>query len=431
MKMLGVHDVKWLTEQPVGKIARKLMEHGYSFDYVSDAQLQLQSTRTEGGKLVTQGSRYKVLIVPATRRMPVETLKRIVTLAQNGATVIIEQLPEDVPGYGRLEERRQAFKTILTRLGNSPAVQADVLAALGKTAVAREEIAESGINFIRRSTAIGSDYFFTNLSANRFESWAPLGMPVRQAAILDPLTGTAGRAALSSSADSKSRIYLQLSPGQSLIVRTNHQADAEAGNKDDGAPEDRAATLRQFHAAAAQAWPYRVSAGDAIPLEGTWSLTFTKGGPELPAPLETKALKSWTELGGDETKRFGGTARYRIEFEAPAKKADDWMLDLGDIRESARVRLNGKEITTAWSLPFQVRVGVFLTSGRNVLELEVTNLAANRIRDLDQRKVPWKIMREINFVNINYRPFDASAWPLTPSGLLGPVTLTPLKVLKP
>ena len=59
------------------------------------------------------------------------------------------------------------------------------------------------------------------------------------------------------------------------------------------------------------------------------------------------------------------------------------------------------------------------------------NLAANRIRDLDQRKVPWKIMREINFVNINYRPFDASGWPLTPSGLLGPVTLTPLRTLQP
>jgi hypothetical protein len=36
-------------------------------------------------------------------------------------------------------------------------------------------------------------------------------------------------------------------------------------------------------------------------------------------------------------------------------------------------------------------------------------------------------MREINFVNINYKPFDAAAWPLTPSGLLGPVTLTPLR----
>jgi hypothetical protein len=74
-----------------------------------------------------------------------------------------------------------------------------------------------------------------------------------------------------------------------------------------------------------------------------------------------------------------------------------------------------------------VRVGEFLKPGRNVLELDVTNLAANRIRHMDQQKAPWKIMREINFVNINYRPFDASGWALTPSGLLGPVTLTPLQ----
>jgi hypothetical protein len=33
-------------------------------------------------------------------------------------------------------------------------------------------------------------------------------------------------------------------------------------------------------------------------------------------------------------------------------------------------------------------------------------------------------------VNINYRPFDASTWDLTPSGLLGPITLTPLSNLK-
>jgi hypothetical protein len=166
-------------------------------------------------------------------------------------------------------------------------------------------------------------------------------------------------------------------------------------------------------------------------LRGEWSIEFVKGGPTLPPPVKTGTLKSWTELGGEDTKRFGGTARYRLEFDAPAMPADDWLLTLGDVRESARIRLNGKDVTTAWSLPFHVRVGDFLAPGRNVIELEVTNLAANRIRDLDQRKVPWKIMHEINFVNINYRPFDASGWPLTPSGLLGPVMLTPLKIRKP
>ena len=93
--------------------------------------------------------------------------------------------------------------------------------------------------------------------------------------------------------------------------------------------------------------------------------------------------------------------------------------------------LNGIEIGTAWSLPFRLRVGAQLKPGRNVLEIEVTNLAANRIRDLDRRGVDWKIMHEINFVDIHYKPFNAANWPLAPSGLLGPVTLTPLRNLDP
>jgi len=38
----------------------------------------------------------------------------------------------------------------------------------------------------------------------------------------------------------------------------------------------------------------------------------------------------------------------------------------------------------------------------------------------------WKSFHDINFVNLNYRPFDASNWPLADAGLLGPVTLTPV-----
>jgi hypothetical protein len=51
-------------------------------------------------------------------------------------------------------------------------------------------------------------------------------------------------------------------------------------------------------------------------------------------------------------------------------------------------------------------------------------VAANRIRDLDRRGVNWKIFKDINLVNVDYQPFDASNWPLTDCGLLGPVTLT-------
>jgi hypothetical protein len=405
MIQLTVHNVKWLTEAPVGKLARELIDRGYSFDYISD--LQLQQTRVDGGMLATPGARYRVIIVPPTRRMPAATLERLAQLADDGAPVIFAALPEDVPGFGRLDERRRQFRMALARI-RADAAQTDVLAALVKLAVPREAIADAGISFIRRATDGGHDYFFANLTATPFDGWTALGVPAQAAAILDPLDGAAGAAGLRSTAAGGAEIYLQLAPGQSLIVRTSTNAEN-----------------------AGPAWPYREAAGEPTPIAGPWRIEFLRGGPELPPPIDTTELKSWTELGGEAAQRFAGTARYRIEFEAPATPADDWRLDLGDVREAARVRLNGRDVGEAWSLPFQLRVGEFLKPGRNVLELDVTNLAANRIRDMDCRKVEWKIMREINFVNINYRPFDAAGWNLQPSGLLGPVTLTPLNSLRP
>jgi hypothetical protein len=294
-------------------------------------------------------------------------------------------------------------------------VRSDLIPFLEGANVPREAIAESGINFIRRATTAGHDYFYTNLTGKKFADWTTLGTRTSAAAVLDPLTGAAGNATLKPAPNGAAMIYLQLAPGESLIVRTV----ANGGAQSDLKP-----------------WAWHQPAGTAAPIAGTWQINFLKGGPELPPALTASALKSWTDLGGVEAKRFAGTARYRVEFDAPATKADEWLLDLGDVRETARVRINGQAVTTAWSVPYQVRVGQFLKPGKNVLELEVSNLAANRIRDMDggndpARKANWKIMREINFVNINYRPFDASGWEITPAGLLGPVRLMPLQALLP
>jgi hypothetical protein len=101
-------------------------------------------------------------------------------------------------------------------------------------------------------------------------------------------------------------------------------------------------------------------------------------------------------------------------------------LDLGDVRDSARVQLNGREVATLISPPYRVTIGP-LRDTLNELQVAVTSVAANRIRDLDRRAVPWRIFQDINVVNINYRPFDASNWPVRDAGLLGPVSLQPLR----
>ena len=101
------------------------------------------------------------------------------------------------------------------------------------------------------------------------------------------------------------------------------------------------------------------------------------------------------------------------------------------MRETARVFVNGQQVDLLWSLPFRTRIGAFLKPGKNTLAIEVTNLSANRIRDLDKRGVVWKNFYEINFVNPHYERLDASTWPIMPSGLLGPITLTPLMKFDP
>jgi hypothetical protein len=108
------------------------------------------------------------------------------------------------------------------------------------------------------------------------------------------------------------------------------------------------------------------------------------------------------------------------------EESSTWQLDLGRVCQSARVRLNGRELGTLITPPFRVVAGPLKPTG-NLLEVEVTNTSANRIRDLDRRGVAWQVFHDINFVNLDYKKFDASDWPDADSGLLGPVTLTPVR----
>jgi hypothetical protein len=403
MRQHGMHENQWLVDSPAGKQARYLLDAGYSLDFLSDAQLR--ALRVRGGLLVAPGGgRYRDLFVPPTKRMPVETLAALVELRKAGATIDIREFPDDVPGFGNLEARRQKLRALLRDAGLRRAARTDGLLVSEATREAPPQL----LSMTRRARADGFDYFLVNLTAQRFDRWLQLATKGERAELLDPLTGESGSAAVNVS-DPRGRpaVYLQLDPGESLILRTY--------GKSRPAPA---------------AWKYH-DAGVAIDLAGDWSLEFVRGGPELPAKATLGGLASWTTLADPRATTFSGTARYRVEFVAPAVASDEWLLDLGDVRETARVTLNGRFLGTVWSLPARIRMGAAMHPGTNRLEIEVTNLPANRIRDLDLRKVDWKIMKDINLASLRYKSLDASTWEPQPSGLLGPVRLVPLKRLVP
>jgi hypothetical protein len=368
--------------------------------------------------------------VPPCEHLPLATFARLLALAEGGATVIFEgDCANDVPGWANLEQRRAEFRQLRDRLlashfvssaRNTPALIAysfghgrvlvgDLESALALAKIPREPMFDRpGLMCIRRAFDGGHHYFVANRSElTALDDWIPLARSAAAVVVMDPCTGRAGIGALRRGTGRRAEVHLPLPPGGSVVLRTFERAKPKG-----------------------PAWQRWEEAAPATVLAGNWQVQFLTGGPELPAAFDTPRLASWTELGDTNAQRFAGTASYRLTFARPEPPGEHWQLDLGEVCQSARVRLNGEELGTLFTPPFRVVVANLKPTG-NQLEIEVTSVAANRIRDLDRLGVAWRNFHDINFVNIDYKPFDASNWPLTPSGLLGPVRLTPLRQLSP
>lgn len=410
-----VHNPTWLTARPVGVVAQQLWNEGLQFDYVSD-RLLASRVSVSGVRLRAGGSSYSVIVVPRTGHMPVDTFEKLAPLARSGATVIfMHALPADVPGLARVQERRDALGTAARRValgtpdargirqaqvGRGTILVGDDLDALLATAgVQHDALALRGIGLLRQRISDGRQYFIVNEDTADVDEWVALPRNLRHAVLMDPMTGAIGAAAMRAR-DGTVEAEVQLRPAESVIVR------------------------ELAHSSNARPWNYMRVAGSAVPLKGKWIVTFVDGGPALPRPFESDEPIAWTGRGDADADRFAGTARYTLVFDAP-DGASDHVLSLGRVAESARVRLNGVELGTLIAHPFDVRTGP-LRATNNRLEIEVTNISANRVRDLDRRGVQWKIFKDINYVNFAYKPFDASSWPVRASGVIGPVTIAPL-----
>jgi len=402
--------------------AQTLWEGGYGFDYVSDRQLcdaQVRSGRIELGD-----GRYRVLVVPHCRFMPVETLKQILGLAKSGGMIAFHKsLPSDVPGLSNLQHRKELFEKLLGGLKYEEPPRVEVKSAnIGKGSLRIgdgllkmledcgamcEQIMGKAVRFIRRRDEEGVIYFLANQGNKRVDEVVRFNIEDAVSAVMfDPRSSDRiGTVRIIRGEDPRMSCRLQLDPGESVILKVYY--------------------LKRVHR---PKWKYREPSGEPYEIKGKWQVDFVQGGPKIPGSFTTEKLASWTELGDVEARRFAGTGCYKISFDKPSAKVDDWILDLGEVRDSARVRLNGDYVGVIWSVPFKIAVGKFLREGTNELEIEVTNLSANRIADMDRQKVNWRKFYEINFVNIKYEEFDASNWPMMGSGLLGPVRLIPIDV---
>lgn len=407
-------------DRNVVNMAQRMMDQGFAWDFISD--LQLQDVAVKNGELTTGGTSYKTLVLPECRYIPLETMEKIMALAKKGATVIVHNaLPGDVTGFKDFANARAKLQNMSGRLEFTATGEGDVQeAACGKgrillgsdpaamlayAGVRRESMYDKGLQCIRRQDGDKTYYFIANRTSQPVSGWIPVATEAPAYAIYEPMTGKAGLLPVRTTGQQTS-VLLQLEADASCIVEA-----CQSGLN--GEP-----------------YQYFKTDGYPITIDTPWQLTFVKGGPVLPESMTVSQLADWTTYEDQTYKDFSGTASYTTTLpDLNSNAAACFVLDLGDLNESASVYINGKHLQTLFSQPFRVTIDKAMLTGNDTLRVDISNSMGNRIAYNDRNGIEWKI-----FYNTNINPrkgennrngsFSAAHWAPRPSGLFGPVTLT-------
>ena len=353
----------------MGKLAPEFIQSildieraGFDCDYISERLLMNVSYKD--GLLITEGgTRYKGLVIPGSGKMPENVKEHIEALKAQGAQIIYGTKAADLQAAAKPEP----MKT------------------------------ECGLKAIRRRNDTGYHYFIANLSPNDIDDSLPLAVNFKDATWFNPLNGDIIPASITNDS-----VDIHLRSGESMILQTY----------DNSLEMPKMTNIPKI--------AYTAS----IPLTSPWTLSFTEESPKVKNTFSLDTLKSWETLDDDSAKVTMGTGIYTTHIKlSKADAQKQWQIDLGDVRESARVYINGQFIGCAWCVPFILDCKNTLKRGNNEIRIEVTNLPANRIAYLDRQGVKWRKMEEINVVDINYKRTTYENWDPVPSGLNSQVRL--------
>ncbi len=336
---------------------------GFDCDYISE-RLLMQTTCKDGKLVTAGGTAYKGLIIPGSGKMPEAVRQHIDQLKAQGAHIMYGIDGKEMAKAARPE-------TMKTQLG---------------------------LKAIRRKNVNGYHYFIANLTPEDIRADVPLAVDCKDARWFNPLDGSVSPAAITDG-----KIAVDLRSGESMILQTYDRQLAACD-----APESREVS----------------ETSGEFKIDGPWTLSFIDEAPAVDKTYTLDGLKTWETLDA-QTAVTMGTGVYTTTFKLTKKELADgqWLIDLGDVRESARVFINGQFVGCAWSVPFVLDTKGALQVGDNELRIEVTNLPANRIADLDRKGVKWRKMEEINVVDINYKKTLYDQWEPVPSGLNSQVLL--------
>lgn len=415
---------------------------GYNFDGCSP--LQLYSASVKNGSVVfPSGATYRLLVLPAVKTMTPALLTKILALVKAGA-IVVGMPPVKSPGlsgYPDCDQQVQALAKLLWGTLSSPENQTSHKYGLGKvifggafdrkinnlypeydlTAAILKSMnvvvdfkADNAVRYTHRTSSLWDIYFVSNTTAMSEKANAVFRSVKGAPELWDPITGETRKLARYAVKGIQTTISLQFDSNQSYFIVFNKNGITKPALNQENFPILKSLKI----------------------LSGPWQVSFD---PKFGGPKNTTfdKLEDWTKNTQDDIKYYSGIAIYKKDFSRPENtnlSKGKVYLDLGDIKNLARVKLNGKELCVLWTAPWRVDVTGMLKS-HNRLEIEVANLWVNRL--IGDEKLPDDGIRDGKWPDwlIKGRPRTSSRYtfstfhpynrdsPLYKSGLMGPVTL--------
>jgi len=320
------------------RLVTQLLEHQIDFDHIDADTLTTVCTLEGGGLKNLSGQVYRAVIVPTSTVIQKDVLARLRAFAKAGGRVVfVGRTPTMVIDRTFLNAGAGAPDLSFATLEATPEITAKVVAALPPPDV-KLDAACPPVKYMRRSLKDGEVYFFFNES-NQAQLRTATLVGTGPVQVWDATTGTIHPLAGVAPAKGTVAVPLALAPQEARFI-----------------------VIGALPAGAGEPLPTFSGSQSIADLDDGWSVTL--GDKQV-----TTSLKTWEELG---VEGFKGTGIYKREF-TPALVPQDkrFYLDLGNVHEIARVRLNGTELPVRPWPPYLWEVTASIKDGVNTLEIQV------------------------------------------------------------
>jgi hypothetical protein len=422
---------------------------GYDFDVTDEDALLRTLTLHDGSISTPAGNVYRLLAMPRGRRLSLRSLERIATYVRQGGKLAGEPA---IAATGIVDEAAATRFAELSRAlwgecGSQPHSYGagTVFCGADTRAVLRElnlpqdfEDSSKQLDYVHRVNAGMDIYFVRNTSSHAVASLVRFRVEGPTPELWNAIDGTTtpqryfavedGRTAMPLHLEPFGSMFVvfarKMGPHVTLISKDGQEITSAEVTGDNGmfALEEDEPGAYRLRLSDGKEWSAMVPSVKVEDLPASqWSISFqpNRGGPAGLHPLP--AFRSWTDSLEPGERYFSGTATYRTEVDVQRGAGERVYLKLTQLHEVCTVRINGKSVGTLWAMPYRLEITGTLANGRNLLELEVTNLWPNRLIGDAQPSA------QHTYTHTNIRAYKADS-PLLPSGLIGPVTLETVAV---